>query len=222
MTTIQPLLSCDEHAPTPPRLQQIAAAQLSDLYGDADYLATPERWDAASLLARAARFAHPRLLDGSFNGWLDRWEDGERVPLAAIDADDRHDTDRLARAVLTVHGHLTGPTLTTAHGLDLATGDTLVLGWDRDQIAEFGYAGVLDRGMLADVADLDADNRTFTLEVPIAGVRVDVRADSPHAAALTYAYTDVDIDGVAPAPATRHRDLGVDHAVGDGVDVDAA
>lgn len=225
MTPTQPLLACDEHTPTPARLQQTAASQLSGLYGDADYMATPERWDAAALLARAARFAHPRLLDGSFNGWLDRWEEGERVPLATIDTVDHHDTNKLARAVLAVHGHLTAPTLTTGHGLDLACGDTLIIGWDEHDIAGVGHAGVLDTGMLADVAaihtDTGDDPPSFTLDIPVAGVRVDVDAASPLAAKLTYAYAEFDGTALQP-PAARARGYDIDLFPESDVDLDVA
>ena len=223
-TTEAPLRACDEHAPTPPRLQQHAATQLVGLYRDADYMATPERWDAAALLARAARFAHPRLLDGSLAGWLDTWETGERAPLACIDADDQHDTNRLARAVLAAHGHLTGPAVTTATGLDLAKGDMLIIGWDRVEIAELGYDGVLDAGMVADVAAVDPDAATFALEVGVAGVRVDLDAGGNLAGKLSYAYTETDAAAPMPSPA-RRRGWVLDHELGyeldDGADIDA-
>jgi len=221
MTTTDPLLGCDENAATPPRLQQIAAAQLSRLYGDADYIATPARWDAAALLARAARPAHPRLLDPTLHTWLQQWEEGDRAPVAATDDADRHDTDRLARAALAVHGHLHGPTLTTAGGLELAAGDTVILDWDRNQITALGHAGTLDTGMLADVIDVDADNRTIGLWVGIAGVRLDLRADSAHAAGLSYAYTELDDRTSFDRPtgrADRDWEVDIDH----GIDTHAA
>lgn len=219
-TAEAPLLACDEHAPTPARLQQHAATQLSGLYGDADYMATPERWDAAALLARAARFAHPRLLDGSLSGWLDTWETGERAPLACADADDERDTNRLARAVLAARGHLTGPAVTTATGLDLAQGDMLIIGWDRDDIAELGHAGVLDAGMVADVAAVDPDTNTFALDVGVAGVRVDLDAGSGLAGKLSYAYTETDASAPMP-PADRRWGFELDHELEHGADIDA-
>src|SRR5688572_10048961 len=188
MTPNQTLLACNEHDSTPARLQQTAAGRMHTLVGDADYLATPERWDAAALLTRAARFAHPRMLDGSLSAFLDSWRTGERAPLAVTSDIDRHDTNALARAVLTVHGELTGPTITTTGGLELAQGDAVILDWDADDLATVAHLRTVDAGMLAQVVAIDVNHRRARIDIPVAYVQLDLDADGPLAAHLSYAY----------------------------------
>lgn len=184
------------------RLRKAAATNLHRLLADVDYLATPDQAAAATVLARAARRAHPLFVNGQLAGWKDSWDTGERRPLT-VDAEHAAEAAGLARAVLTVHQQLTGPAARIGDDLTVQAGDQIRIATDGADHVHTRTGDRLDAGAFATVTAVSDDHQTLTLDVPTAGCTLDMAVDDPAAGAIRLAYTE------PPEPGHDESSVGV-------------
>lgn len=188
------------------RYRQAAATSLHRLLADIDYLASPDQAAAATMLAQAARRAHPLLVTGQLADWKQSWDTGERQPLT-VKTEHAAEAAALARAVLTVHQQLTGPAARINDDLTLQAGDQIRIdpaGADH-LYTRSGHR--LESGALATVTSVADDHQTLTMEVATAGCTIEVAVDDPAAHTIRHAYTE------PPEPQSHEHD---NHTVGVG------